>query len=76
MAKRPDYEAEGDRGRIWEATYAAAFVASFGRTLAMLYADGKYRGAFDKALENNAEEACTVADAAVAQLDDWVRNGR
>lgn len=69
------YEDDADRLRIWEATYAAAFVAEFNRARDVIDGLGR-RIPFDRALADNAEAACTVADAAVARLDDWIKNGR
>lgn len=58
------------RQSVWEATYAAAFVAEVNRALGTV--DTLGRGvSFDRALENNAETAIAIADAAVKQLVDW-----
>jgi len=53
------------RTRIWEAAYAAAFVRAFDRSLPHTH--------FDNALANNAEQAITVANAAVDQLVAWIK---
>lgn len=63
--------AVANKRRIWEAAYAAAFVAALHEGLSQVDALGR-RTPFDVALANNAEEAIIVADAAVAQLDDWL----
>lgn len=57
-----------NRQRIWEAAYAAAFVEAF--------SEAKHNELpFDVALLGKAEEAICVADAAVAQLEEWIREG-
>ena len=83
--KPPDYAKEVHRGQVWIAAYAAAWVAEFNATRDVAEsvphhqrraASNGGKSGFDLALDTTAEAACTIADAAVAQLDDWVNNGR
>ncbi len=53
----------------WCAVYGAAFVASFERGYAIPGVG------FDCALDNNAEQAIAVADAAVKELEEYVGDG-
>lgn len=64
--------------RMWEAAYAAAFTRLFYDELACRHSDQRsVPGAFDATMRaNKAEEAETIADAAVAQLQRWRREGK
>lgn len=55
--------------QIWISTYAAAFVGQY----VLCKQDGL---GFDAALADNAESACTLADAAVEQLEVWIAEGK
>jgi hypothetical protein len=57
-----------DDVRIWEATYAAAFVLAFDENTRQ----GLY---FDRAVAGNSERAITIADEAVAQLKQYIDEG-
>lgn len=63
-----------DRARIWEAAFAAAYVAEFREAKAYWSEQPGNENAFDRAVESTtAEVAWTVADNAVAEYDRWLR---
>lgn len=62
--------------QVWAAAYGAAWVASFNHELAERHKRPNIDGSFNETMEqDHAEEATTLADAAVEQLRDWKRQG-
>lgn len=68
MSDRIHPAKRANRLRIWEATYAAAFVRAFNEATRL----GVH---FDQAVANKTEQAMGVADEAIAQLDQWIEDG-